>query len=105
MVGQLPDFLYSSRHEPAFYEALWQATVIRGSWQGDVWLRRKNGEDVRPHDQAGDGQQQQQHQSDAQSASALDNGQFMPVKFDDAKMKLIRQASKQATCPLPWPLG
>ncbi|MBP6852299.1 MAG: EAL domain-containing protein [Rhodoferax sp.] len=45
VVGQAPDFLYSNRHEPAFYEALWQATVIRGSWQGDVWLVRKNGTD------------------------------------------------------------
>jgi len=43
VVGRSPDFLYSDRHEPAFYEALWQATVIRGSWQGDVWLRRKDG--------------------------------------------------------------
>ena len=43
VVGRSPDFLYTTRHEPAFYESLWQATIIRGSWQGDVWLRRKNG--------------------------------------------------------------
>ena len=44
VIGQSPDFLYSDRHLPRFYEALWQAAVIRGSWQGELWLKRKNGE-------------------------------------------------------------
>jgi diguanylate cyclase (GGDEF)-like protein/PAS domain S-box-containing protein len=44
VVGLAPDFLYSERHDARYYEALWQAVVIRGSWQGELWLRRKNGE-------------------------------------------------------------
>jgi diguanylate cyclase (GGDEF)-like protein/PAS domain S-box-containing protein len=44
VVGQSPEFLYSDRHDARFYEAMWQAAVIRGSWQGELWLKRKNGE-------------------------------------------------------------
>ena len=44
VVGQSPEFLYSTHHTPQHYEALWQAAVIRGSWQGELWLKRKNGE-------------------------------------------------------------
>lgn len=44
IVGQTPEFLYSSRHEPDFYETLWQSAIIRGLWQGEVWLKRKTGE-------------------------------------------------------------
>ncbi len=44
IVGQTPDFLYSTRHEPDFYETLWQSAIIRGLWQGEVWLKRKTGE-------------------------------------------------------------
>ncbi len=45
VVGQTPEFLYSLRHEPDFYETLWQSAVIRGMWQGEVWLKRKTGEE------------------------------------------------------------
>jgi len=45
IVGRGPEFLYSERHETGFYEGLWHATIIRGSWQGDVWLQRKDGTD------------------------------------------------------------
>ncbi|MCW5644975.1 MAG: EAL domain-containing protein [Rhodoferax sp.] len=45
VAGRTPEFMHSTRHEPRFYEGLWQQTIIRGSWQGDVWLRRKNGTD------------------------------------------------------------
>ena len=44
VVGQTPEFLYSSRHDADFYETLWQSAVIRGMWQGEVWLKRKTGE-------------------------------------------------------------
>ncbi|MFM9917388.1 MAG: EAL domain-containing protein [Rhizobacter sp.] len=44
IVGQTPEFLYSSRHETDFYETLWQSAIIRGLWQGEVWLKRKTGE-------------------------------------------------------------
>ncbi len=42
--GQTPDFLYSPQHDSAIYATLWQAAVIRGSWQGEVWLQRKSGD-------------------------------------------------------------
>ncbi|MEQ1660390.1 MAG: PAS domain-containing protein, partial [Hylemonella sp.] len=29
-----PDFFYSDHHDVAFYDTLWQSTIIRGSWQG-----------------------------------------------------------------------
>jgi len=45
VAGRTPEFLYSTHHENSFYEGVWQSTIIRGSWQGDVWLRRKNGSD------------------------------------------------------------
>jgi len=45
VAGRTPEFLYCARHERGFYEAIWQSTIIRGSWQGDVWLKRKNGSD------------------------------------------------------------
>jgi len=44
VAGQTPDFLYSSRHDDDFYETLWQSAIIRGMWQGEVWLKRKTGE-------------------------------------------------------------
>ena len=44
VAGQTPDFLYSTRHDREFFETLWQSTVIRGQWQGEVWLKRKSGE-------------------------------------------------------------
>jgi diguanylate cyclase (GGDEF)-like protein/PAS domain S-box-containing protein len=43
-IGQTPDFLYSDRHDAAFYETIWQSAIIRGNWQGEVWLNRKSGE-------------------------------------------------------------
>lgn len=44
VAGQTPGFLYSSRHDEDFFETLWQSTIIRGMWQGEVWLKRKTGE-------------------------------------------------------------
>jgi PAS domain S-box-containing protein len=42
--GQRPNLLRSGRHEAAFYQAMWAAIRETGSWQGEVWNRRKNGE-------------------------------------------------------------
>ena len=44
VAGQTPEFLYSSRHDADFFETLWQSAIIRGMWQGEVWLKRKTGE-------------------------------------------------------------
>ncbi|WP_310383840.1 putative bifunctional diguanylate cyclase/phosphodiesterase, partial [Roseateles sp.] len=36
--------LRSGRHEPGFYEALWQRLRAERHWQGEIWNRRKNGQ-------------------------------------------------------------
>ncbi len=43
-VGQTPRLLKSGRHDDAFYTAMWTALRHEGSWQGEIWDRRKNGE-------------------------------------------------------------
>jgi diguanylate cyclase (GGDEF)-like protein/PAS domain S-box-containing protein len=43
-VGRKPSLLKSGRHEPEFYEAMWQELTANGSWRGEIWNRRKNGE-------------------------------------------------------------
>lgn len=43
-VGQTPRFLSSGRHQSDFYRSLWESIQRTGSWQGEVWNRRKNGE-------------------------------------------------------------
>lgn len=43
-VGQTPRLLKSGRHDPAFYAAMWESILRTGSWQGEIWDRRKNGE-------------------------------------------------------------
>ena len=45
-VGQTPEHLLSSgRQNAAFYTALWESIKHTGSWQGEIWDRRKNGEE------------------------------------------------------------
>jgi len=36
--------LQSGRHDAAFYERMWHTLNTEGSWQGEIWNRRKNGE-------------------------------------------------------------
>jgi diguanylate cyclase (GGDEF)-like protein/hemerythrin-like metal-binding protein/PAS domain S-box-containing protein len=43
-VGRTMRLLHSGRHLPEFYTEMWTAITQRGSWQGEVWNRRKNGE-------------------------------------------------------------
>ncbi|MCE5182845.1 MAG: EAL domain-containing protein [Betaproteobacteria bacterium] len=43
-VGQTPRLLSSGRHDAAFYAAMWESINRDGSWHGEVWNRRKNGE-------------------------------------------------------------
>lgn len=43
-LGQTPKLLNSGRHEPAFYQNMWQALRDTGQWQGEIWNRRKGGE-------------------------------------------------------------
>lgn len=44
VLGRNPRFLGSGRHEPEFYQALWDGLGRHGQWQGELWNRRKNGE-------------------------------------------------------------
>jgi diguanylate cyclase (GGDEF)-like protein/PAS domain S-box-containing protein len=42
--GRTPRLLQSGRHDADFYREMWQRIVSDGSWQGEIWNRRKNGE-------------------------------------------------------------
>jgi diguanylate cyclase (GGDEF)-like protein/PAS domain S-box-containing protein len=44
-VGNNPRMLQSGRHDAAFYGAFWHALTTRGEWQGEIWNRRKDGEE------------------------------------------------------------
>ncbi|MDQ7989292.1 MAG: EAL domain-containing protein [Candidatus Dactylopiibacterium sp.] len=43
-IGQKPGFLRSGRHSREFYAAMWGSLSQSGTWQGEIWNRRKNGE-------------------------------------------------------------
>lgn len=44
VLGKNPNILQSGRHDQAFYQSLWQELLDTGSWQGEIWNRRKSGE-------------------------------------------------------------
>lgn len=44
-VGQTPRLLKSNRHGADFYHAMWESIIRTGGWQGEIWDRRKNGEE------------------------------------------------------------
>ena len=44
VLGRQPSMLKSGHHEPEFYAAMWAAIRDQGSWQGEIWNRRKGGE-------------------------------------------------------------
>jgi diguanylate cyclase (GGDEF)-like protein/PAS domain S-box-containing protein len=43
-VGQPMNLLNSSCHDATFYAAMWEVAACSGSWQGEIWSRRQNGE-------------------------------------------------------------
>lgn len=45
VVGNKRDFLYSTRHDPAFAAAIRHRLEQTGRWEGEVWNCRKNGEE------------------------------------------------------------
>jgi len=47
-VGQKTNLLKSGHHDAAFYAAMWECILARGSWSGEIWNRRKDGE-IYPH--------------------------------------------------------
>ncbi|WP_346797093.1 EAL domain-containing protein [Halomonas sp. Bachu 37] len=44
VLGCNPSVLNSGRHDAAFYRHLWHSLQENGTWQGEVWNQRKNGE-------------------------------------------------------------
>lgn len=42
--GRNPSMWASGRHDATFYTEMWQTIAAEGSWQGEVWNRRKSGE-------------------------------------------------------------
>ena len=44
MIGQNPSILQSGRQDKDFYRSMWQSITETGTWNGEVWNRRKNGE-------------------------------------------------------------
>ena len=43
-LGQNPRILKYDRHKLSFYKEMWHTLLSKGSWQGEIWDRRKNGE-------------------------------------------------------------
>ena len=44
VIGKTPNVLTSGRHDKDFYRAMWESLQTIGSWDGEIWNKRKNGE-------------------------------------------------------------
>lgn len=44
VVGQTPRMLNSGRQSDDFYKGMWERLSETGTWEGEIWNRRKNGE-------------------------------------------------------------
>ena len=44
VLGRNPRLLMSGRHDCAFHKAIWASLESSGSWRGEIWNRRKNGQ-------------------------------------------------------------
>lgn len=44
VLGKAPGILGSGRHPKEFYQAMWHTINKEGTWRGEIWDRRKNGE-------------------------------------------------------------
>jgi len=44
VLGKNPRVLKSNHHAADFYKEMWEALRANGSWHGEIWNRRKNGE-------------------------------------------------------------
>lgn len=44
VIGKRLNILSSGRHDASFYQNMWSSIQTTGSWEGDIWNRRKNGE-------------------------------------------------------------
>ncbi len=44
IIGQNPRIAKSGRHDSDFYRQMWNEITLKGSWKGEIWDKRKNGE-------------------------------------------------------------
>lgn len=44
VIGKTPQLLHSGRQDKAFYQVMWENINKTGTWVGEIWNRRKNGE-------------------------------------------------------------
>ncbi len=44
LVGKTPKVFASGRHDADYFKVMWDSINRTGSWQGEIWDRRKNGE-------------------------------------------------------------
>lgn len=44
VIGKNPNILNSGRQDEAFYQEMWRSINETGTWQGEIWNRRKGGE-------------------------------------------------------------
>lgn len=44
VLGKNPRILKSERHDIQFYQTMWDSVLNDGSWKGQIWNRKKNGE-------------------------------------------------------------
>ncbi|MGO4998904.1 EAL domain-containing protein [Oceanisphaera sp. W20_SRM_FM3] len=44
VIGKNPALLSSGRHDPNFYQLMWQTLSQKGYWRGEIWNRRKSGQ-------------------------------------------------------------
>jgi len=49
VIGKNPRILSSGKHNADFFAAMWDSIVATGTWSGNIWNRRKNGEDYPEH--------------------------------------------------------
>ena len=49
VAGKNPSLLHSGRHDKAFFQTMWQQITTTGSWSGEVWNRRKDGQIYAEH--------------------------------------------------------
>jgi len=45
VLGLNPSILSSGRHSPDYYRSMWQSIQEHDHWRGEIWNRRKNGEE------------------------------------------------------------
>ncbi len=46
VIGRRPGLLRSDRHPDEFIDEIWRLASLRGTWQGELWLQRKDGEAI-----------------------------------------------------------